>query len=474
MTSAEDSLQDPAHPNPPARPAASRTRAEPTSLTTRMVLLAVGVVALIVACALAWTLWDRADTARRFVRLATIDRMAATQLLVDRLPRDELPLALRAISGPLLLVRLLDEPRGQPIDDPGLDRHLALLMASHPSGAFLGREVVLRQVDRDDRGGPLDGPPDLLPSFARYEVGIRQDDGSWLIFTVPADTLSRVWLGRTVIVMLAVVGGAAIVAWLLFRRVTRPITALAVASDRFAAGIAGDPLPERGPPEVRRATFAFNRMRQRIGELLSERNSMLAAIAHDLRTPLTRLRLRLEDIRDDATRTKAQTDIRSMETMLRETLAYAKDVAGVEPITELDFAALLRTAVDDLVDAGKTASFEGPDRLVLPGRPTALRRAVDNLLVNAVAYGTSADVELLAAPGMARMTVADRGPGIPADLRERVFEPFYRLETSRSRATGGTGLGLALARGIFRAHGGDVRLKDRPGGGTVVEATLAR
>ena len=449
-------------------------RPEPASLTARMVLLAVGIVALVVLIAAAWTFWDRTDTARRFVRLATIDRMAATQLLVDRLPRSELPLALRAISGPLLLVRMLDEPRGRPIDDPRLDRHLALLMLRHPSGVFLGRDVVLRQVDREAPGGRRDGAPDLLPSFARYEVGIRQDDGSWLIFTVPADTLSRFWLGRAVAVMLGVVGGAALLAWLLFRRVTRPVTALAIASDRFAIGVAGDPLPERGPSEVRRATAAFNRMRQRIGDLLSERNSMLAAIAHDLRTPLTRLRLRLEDLPEEAARAKAQADVLAMETMLRETLAYAKDVAGVEKTTDLDFAALVRTAVDDLSDAGRAATYEGPDRLVVRGRPTALRRAVDNLLVNAIAYGMSADVELASADSNARMTVADRGPGIPSELRERVFEPFYRLETSRSRATGGTGLGLALARGIFRAHGGDIRFHDRAGGGTVVEATLAR
>ncbi|WP_027134305.1 ATP-binding protein [Geminicoccus roseus] len=446
----------------------------PANLTTRLVLLAVSVVALVIALAAAWTFWERADTARRFVRLATIDRMAATQLLVDRLPPSELGIALRAISGPLLLVRLLDEPRGRPTDDPRLDRHLARLMARHPSGVFLGREMVLRQVDREGPRDGGEGPPDLLPSFARYEVGIRQNDGTWLIFTVPADTLSRFWLGRAILIVLAVVGGAALIAWLLFRRITRPVTALAVASDRFAAGLPAEPLRESGPPEIRRATAAFNRMRQRIGELLAERNSMLAAIAHDLRTPLTRLHLRLEDLPDDQARSRAKNDVQAMETMLRETLAYAKDVAGVEQATDLDFAALVRTAVDDLSDAGREAQYEGPDRLVLRGRPTALRRAVDNLLANAVTYGTCAEVTLAADPRQVRMTIADRGPGIPLEMRERVFEPFFRLETSRSRSTGGTGLGLALARGIVRAHGGEVSLRDREGGGTLVEVTLAR
>lgn len=451
-----------------------KDRLAPANLTARMVLLAVGAVALGVACAAIWTFWERADTARRFVRLATIDRMAATQMLVDGLLPAEVHLALRAISGPLLLVRLLDEPRGRPIDDPRLDRHLARLMARHPSGVFLGREVVLRQVDRDGRQVEGEGAPDLLPSFARYEVGIRQVDGNWLIFTVPADTLSRFWLGRTLLILLVVVAGAALTAWLLFRQITRPVTALAVASDQFAAGMPAEPLPETGPPELRRATAAFNRMRQRIGELLAERNSMLGAIAHDLRTPLTRLRLRLEDLPDDTARSRAEADVQAMEMMLRETLAYAKDVAGVEQVTDLDFAALVRTAIDDLSDSGREAHYDGPDRLVLRGRPTALRRAVDNLLLNAVTYGGIAEVTLGTGGGQVRLTIADRGPGIPAAMRERVFEPFFRLETSRSRATGGTGLGLALARGIFRAHGGDIRLEDRQGGGTVVEGTLAR
>jgi signal transduction histidine kinase len=451
-----------------------RRKLAPATLTTRLVLLAVALVALLLALAAAWTFWERADTARRFVRLATIDRMAATQLLVDRLPPPELRVALRAISGPLLLVRMLDEPRGRPVDDPKLDRAITRLMAKHPSGVFAGREVVLREVDHEDRVQDADQPPDLLPSFARFEVGIRQYDGDWLIFTVPADTLSRFWLGRVLLIVLGVVGVAALLAWLLFRKITRPVIALAVASDRFAAGLPAEPLPETGPPELRRATAAFNRMRLRIGDLLAERTSMLAAIAHDLRTPLTRLRLRLEDLPDDTARSRAKADVQAMETMLRETLAYAKDVAGVEQATDLDFAALVRTAVDDLADAGRQATYEGPDRLVLRGRPTALRRAVDNILINAITYGTLAEVTLVATEKTAELQIADRGPGIPEAMRERVFEPFFRLETSRSRTTGGTGLGLALARGIVRAHGGDVRILDRPGGGTLVVATLAR
>nr|WP_322100094.1 ATP-binding protein [Geminicoccus harenae] len=461
---------------PPRRllPAALHEWLAPANLTTRLVLLAVGVVMLVVAFAAAWTFWERADTAKRLVRLATIDRMAATQMLVDRLPPTELRLALRAISGPLLLVRVLDGPRGRPTDDPRLDRHLVRLIARHPSHVFRGREVVLREVDREPERDEDNHPPDLLPSFVRYEVGIRQDDGTWLIFTVPADTLSRVWLGRAVLIAIGVVAAAALIAWLLFRRITQPVTALAVASDRFAAGLPGEPLPESGPPEIRRATAAFNRMRQRIGDLLEERNSMLAAIAHDLRTPLTRLRLRLEDLPDDDARHRSEADVHAMETMLRETLAYAKDVAGVEQATDLDFAALVRTAVDDLEDAGCAASYDGPDRLVLRGRPTALRRAIDNVMINAVTYGGSAEVRLAVEAGWVKLTVADRGPGVPPAMRERVFEPFFRLETSRSRATGGTGLGLALARGIVRAHGGEVRLLDRPGGGTLVEVALPR
>jgi signal transduction histidine kinase len=160
--------------------------------------------------------------------------------------------------------------------------------------------------------------------------------------------------------------------------------------------------------------------------------------------------------------------------MLVEALAYARDLAATEPLSEVDLASLVRSAVDDLADAGQNATLAAPQRLVQPGRPVALRRAIDNLLHNAIAYGGAAEVSLEADGEGAVLRIADRGPGIPDDQKEAVFEPFFRIERSRSRSTGGSGLGLAVARAIIRAHGGELRLEDRAGGGLVAVATLPK
>jgi signal transduction histidine kinase len=206
---------------------------------------------------------------------------------------------------------------------------------------------------------------------------------------------------------------------------------------------------------------------------------MLAAIGHDLRTPITRLRLRAEFMDDDEQRRKMLADLDEMEAMVAATLAFARDESTGEPTVALDLAALCRTVLDEAADArpdlAEAIAYAGPERLVVRARPVALKRALANLIGNALAYGGAARLVLTApeAPGKpVRLAVEDKGPGIPADLLEAVFQPFRRLEASRNRETGGTGLGLPIARNILRAHGGDVVLRNRDGGGLVALATL--
>jgi signal transduction histidine kinase len=201
---------------------------------------------------------------------------------------------------------------------------------------------------------------------------------------------------------------------------------------------------------------------------------MLAAISHDLRTSLTRLRLRMALIEDEEVRAKAERDLEEMQAMLEATLAFARDDAKAGPRVALDLAGLVQTACDAFADAGHDVGYSGPEHLRVHGRQLALRRLLDNLIDNAVKYGGRADVALRVAGDTVEIDIADRGPGIPEAEREKVFAPFYRLEASRSRETGGTGLGLAVARGIARAHGGDVTLHDRPGGGLVATIRLPR
>jgi signal transduction histidine kinase len=256
--------------------------------------------------------------------------------------------------------------------------------------------------------------------------------------------------------------------------VARPLRRFAAAAERLGLDVYGPPLPEHGSRELRQATRAMNRMQARIRRLVDDRTQMLAAISHDLRTALTRLRLRAEYIDDAEQQKKALADLDDMRAMLDATLAFARDDARAEPRSRVDLASLLQSLCDDHADAGHVAHYGGPARAALDARPVALRRAFANLLDNAVRYGGEAEVTLSdRADGLA-VEIADRGPGIAPELREKVFEPFFRIEASRSRDTGGSGLGLAVARSIVRGHGGEITLGDRAGGGLVVRVELPR
>ena len=255
-------------------------------------------------------------------------------------------------------------------------------------------------------------------------------------------------------------------------RMTRPLRKFAYAADRLGVDVNAPPLPEKGSRELRNATRAFNQMQERLKRFIDDRTQMFAAISHDLRTSLTRLRLRSEFIEDEEQKAKALADLDEMEQMLSETLAFARDDNKTEATTKFDLGQLLHSLGDDLSDMGHTATYEGPAHAIFKGRPVALRRAFANLANNAVSYGKEVDIALSAAPDEVVVEFRDRGPGIPEDHREKVFAPFFRLETSRNRETGGTGLGMSVARNIARQHGGDIELLDRDGGGLIVRMVL--
>jgi signal transduction histidine kinase len=261
------------------------------------------------------------------------------------------------------------------------------------------------------------------------------------------------------------------------RRLTRPVRDLAEAADRLGRDVNAPPLPENGPTEVATAAHAFNTMAERIRRFVSDRTQMLAAIGHDLKTPITRLKLRAELLDDDEQRRKIIGDLEEMEAMIAATLAFARDDAAAEPSVRLDLAALCRTVLDEAADANPELAdhiaYAGPEHLAVRARPVALKRALANLVGNAIVYGGSARLSLQeASPGQVRIAIDDDGPGVPEDELEGVFQPFRRLEASRNRETGGTGLGLTIARNILRAHGGDVVLGNRQGGGLTALATM--
>lgn len=312
--------------------------------------------------------------------------------------------------------------------------------------------------------GGADRPPRMLP--AGLVLSVPLGDGRWLNGELAAKP-ARLWGGRTMTVLLLTVLAVSLVSILIVRRLTRPLNDLAAAADALGRGEAVAPLAPTGPGEIRRTTDAFNRMQERLHRFVADRTAMLAAISHDLRTPLTSLRLRAEFIKDDAeNREKILKTLDEMERITEATLAFARDAQSGEVARDEDVARLCADVVQDLRDAGMAARWEaaaGPVRLTC--QPTALKRAIRNLAENAARYGGEARIAAQVTTSEALITVEDDGPGIPKDAFDAVFEPFTRLEGSRSQETGGVGLGLAIARTIVRAHGGDVRLENRNGGG---------
>ena len=306
-------------------------------------------------------------------------------------------------------------------------------------------------------------------------ISVRLTDRSWLNFAAPTVELRPFWTSRFFLYVLALTGAVIVVSVWAVRRATAPLALFARAAERLGLDVNAPPLPEDGPGEVRRAAVAFNEMQHRLKRFVDDRTQMLAAISHDLRTPITRLKLRAELIDDAEQQKKMLADLDEMETMIASTLSFARDAAAEEPQKPLDLAALLQSLAADAADAGLDVDYDGAGRLTFTGRPVALKRAFANLVDNAVKYGGRARIALAAgAPGTngVTVTVDDEGPGIPKDRLERVFDPFHRLEPSRSKETGGVGLGLAVVRSIVRAHGGDVRLENRAEGGLRATVTL--
>ena len=329
---------------------------------------------------------------------------------------------------------------------------------------------------------PLGPPPNFGPARFRprevlaaglpgqgFLLSLRFMDGGWLNLRVEPPP-PRPWHSETFLWAFIAMSccAVALILWGV-RRMIRPVSALAAAADALGRNVNAPPLPEDGPSETATAARAFNTMARRIRRFVDDRTQMLAAIGHDLRTPITRLRLRAEFMEDDDQRRKMLADLSEMEAMINATLAFARDDAAAEPSIAFDLAALCQTVLDEAADAAPDqadqVSYDGPERLRAQGRPAALKRALANLVGNALAYGGDARLRLVREPAGARISIEDHGLGIPEAELERAFQPFHRLESSRNRETGGSGLGLTIARNILRAHGGDVVLRNRPQGG---------
>ncbi|MDO8884166.1 ATP-binding protein [Pseudotabrizicola sp.] len=421
---------------------------------------------------------ERNRAVRAALGLEAAGRAANVVLLLDSAPADLRSSILRAANSPLVRFEIGPEPE-----------------ALHDSA---DSDVVLRQIrqilgdpEREVRAdvhvpSPVSLPmPDGIPANMRpmhdammagriepveLTLSISLAGGDWLnvstMFHRPGLQLSPQALLPLVLMAVAV----ALVAWWTARRVVGPMRALALGADRLGRGLDVEALPLSGPTEVRETTQAFNRMKDRLTRFVNERTHMLAALSHDLRSPLTAMRLRIEmlDETEDSLRLKAL--VGEMQAMVEATLEFARGVAKAEPPSDVYLAVLLADLVGDA--GGERATLVPSPPLPVTIRPTALNRALRNLIDNAVRYGGSAQVALAQEPGTVTITIADKGPGLPEDQLEAVFEPFVRLEGSRNRDTGGVGLGLAIARTIIHAHGGTIILRNHLQGGLEALVTL--
>jgi len=446
-------------------------RLTPRSLTGQLALL---ILAAFIAAQII-SLWlfadERGRTLQDALRLETTERSAAVVLALEAAPE-----ANRA--------GILDAARTAHTDF-SLSKE-ALVSDVAPLGSAIPRRVetllsATREVRVEEIGiSPRDGRPMNPPAplvwvrdrmlaagMAPIELrlSMRLSDGRWLNVAARNDRpdfrLPPAILGTILLSLVLIMGTL----WLGLRRITGPLRRLAQAAEDFGIDSKAPEMPTSGPAEVQALSDALGRMQTRISTLVADRTRMLAALGHDLRSPITALRVRAEMVDDDETRERMAASLDEMRDMVEATLAYARGVSADQPTETVDLALLLSDLTAELMETGPEICIVKADPVSLPLRRTPIRRALRNLMENAQRYGRQVDVSLRDGPITVEILIDDFGPGIPEDHLETVFDPYVRLETSRSRDTGGIGLGLPIARAILRAHAGDVRLSNRPEGG---------
>ncbi len=358
-----------------------------------------------------------------------------------------------------------------------MDRRFAMELGVSPDDVvvagdalpFLDRRVV-RAVRKQIE---LENIPEEGYLVAPFQVGVRQAGGTWQVVRPKLGFGLETWQQHMLLMFLLSSVVIAPVAYVFARRLSAPIGDFAAAAERLGRDPGAPPMETRGSSEIAVAVRAFNDMQERLRRYVDDRTTMMGAIAHDLRTPLTRLRFRIENLGEEQ-RKKMAADIDEMEQMISATLTFVRDATQPGQRTPLELSSLVESLCDEMSETGAAAEVQQRDRVVLTGDPVALRRLFANLLENAVKFGGAARARITQDESSAVVEIDDDGPGIPPGDAERVFEPFYRREPSRSRKTGGIGLGLAVVRSIARAHGGDVSLMNRDGGGLTARVQLPR
>lgn len=449
------------------------------SLRVQLVLL------IIIALGIAQfvSLWLFADERSLAIRAAlgfeAAGRAANVARLIEEAPADLRPSIIRAANSPLVRFDLGMKPLVQHSDhsDGGLveTRVRALLNDSYSRDI----RVELHQIQ-----GAILPLPNLSHEMTEMHLAMMRGElsaiemnlsisiagGQWLNVSTRFERPPIQWplysmltFGLTAMALLVAVS------WFVMTGLLGPLRRLAWASERLGRGEDIDALPERGPQEVRELTAGFNRMQDRLTRFVADRTRVLAALGHDLRSPLTAMRVHSEMVEEDETRESLVATVEEMQSMVEATLTFAKGLSGNEPMQDVDLQSFLEALRGDMVVPFVLS--DGPE-ITVRLRPNAIRRALRNVIENAVRYGGSATLGWISADGEIEISVTDRGPGIPTAELERVFDPFFRLEESRSLETGGHGLGLSIARSILRAQGGEISLANHPDGGLIATIRL--
>ncbi len=449
-------------------------------ITGHVSLIVVASVIVILAGSAIFFLYDRTESAKRFIAESRAERIAALVKSYDAASPEDRDLLLRTMNSRWIRVRVFARKPALRREIPDAISDVTRLFEQHLK-TLLDRPFEIGVWDEPSRrrARSAESERPVREAFRRrrapgYRLAVLlpQPDKRWLMFHAPV-RVTRLEGSRRLIyyILAAALLVLGVTVWAV-HRVTRPLRQFAEAADRLGVDLRAPPMAEDGAREVRAAARAFNRMQDRLRRLIDDRTLMLAAISHDLRTVLTRLQLRAEFIDDAVQREKAVADIGEMQTMLESTLSFARDDTLEEARIELDLSALVQSLCDDMADSGQAVKCKDLPQVSYRCQPVALRRALGNLIGNAVKYGKDATVGMRCEDEVVLIEIADRGPGIPEEMHEQVFTPFFRAEPSRNRETGGTGLGLSVARSIIRRHGGDIALLDRPGGGLLARVSL--
>ncbi len=459
----------------------------PGSLFGRLVLILIGGLLLAQFLSTGLLLKDRVDLIRKNTGIQLIQRIAALVYLLEDTPRPERTRIVSAFSTAQFHATLSDAPLPQgpeTVPSSHLERLLRqalpgqkeIQVAIHPIRDTRVERPIWRQ-HRDARQERRVAEPRPYRSRSPgngFQASIQLTDGSWLNVLRSLPEGVEQWPYRLLAYLAVLLISIILLSLLAVRWVTRPLGTLAKAAQNIGKDIRYPPLDESGPREVKNAVRAFNTMQTRLRRFIEDRSRVLAAVSHDLKTPITRLRLRLALLKDEALQSKFEKDLDDMEQMVMATLDYLRGTESKEKPVQISISGLLESLQDDARELGWPVALAAAKAAPYIGRPLALKRCLMNLIENAVRYGNAAEIQLNDSREQLTIIIADQGDGIPEAELEELFDPFYRREESRARETGGTGLGLGIARNIARAHGGDVTLRKGKIRGLEAVVTLPR